>query len=463
MSQSPSAKNQQIVWDQSVLDKYNYSGPRYTSYPTALEFHEAFTVSDYDMACAKYPERPLSLYIHIPFCHKLCYYCGCNKVITRHSHKADEYLDVIEHEIRQRATLLQGRKVTQLHFGGGTPTFLSKGQISRLMNILREEFHFEGSAEISIEVDPREIELDMLDHLRQEGFNRLSIGVQDFNKEVQQLVNREQDEEFIVAMVARAKELGFRSTNLDLIYGLPKQTNQSFAETLAQVLEMRPGRLSVFNYAHMPKLFAAQRKIKEDQLPQPEEKMAILQNTIATLTDAGYQFIGMDHFALPEDELAVAQRAGELHRNFQGYTTQGDCDLVGFGVSAISMVGDSYAQNQKELKKYYAQVDELRHAVWKGVSLDADDLLRREVIKQLICNFQLNKTDIENEFGINFSQYFTEDMQLLKTFIDDELVEDNDDTIYVTLRGRLLIRNICMCFDKYLRNRARQQQFSRVI
>ncbi|MCJ2378859.1 oxygen-independent coproporphyrinogen III oxidase [Vibrio sp. ZSDZ34] len=463
MSQSPSAENQQIVWDQSVLDKYNYSGPRYTSYPTALEFHEAFTVSDYDMACAKYPDRPLSLYIHIPFCHKLCYYCGCNKVITRHSHKADEYLDVIEHEIRQRATLLQGRKVTQLHFGGGTPTFLSKGQISRLMNILREEFHFEGSAEISIEVDPREIELDMLDHLRQEGFNRLSIGVQDFNKEVQQLVNREQDEEFIVAMVARAKELGFRSTNLDLIYGLPKQTNQSFAETLAQVLEMRPGRLSVFNYAHMPNLFAAQRKIKEDQLPQPEEKMAILQNTIATLTDAGYQFIGMDHFALPEDELAVAQRAGELHRNFQGYTTQGDCDLVGFGVSAISMVGDSYAQNQKELKKYYAQVDELRHAVWKGVSLDADDLLRREVIKQLICNFQLSKSEIESEFGINFSEYFAEDMQLLKTFIDDELVENDDNTIYVNLRGRLLIRNICMCFDKYLRNRARQQQFSRVI
>ncbi len=463
MSQSPSAENQQIVWDQSVLDKYNYSGPRYTSYPTALEFHEAFTVSDYDMACAKYPDRPLSLYIHIPFCHKLCYYCGCNKVITRHSHKADEYLDVIEHEIRQRATLLQGRKVTQLHFGGGTPTFLSKGQISRLMTMLREEFHFEGSAEISIEVDPREIELDMLDHLRQEGFNRLSIGVQDFNKEVQQLVNREQDEEFIVAMVARAKELGFRSTNLDLIYGLPKQTNQSFGETLAQVLEMRPGRLSVFNYAHMPKLFAAQRKIKEEQLPQPEEKMAILQNTIATLTDAGYQFIGMDHFALPEDELAVAQRAGELHRNFQGYTTQGDCDLVGFGVSAISMVGDSYAQNQKELKKYYAQVDELRHAVWKGVSLDADDLLRREVIKQLICNFQLSKSEIEEEFGINFSEYFAEDMQLLKTFIDDELVQNDDETIYVTLRGRLLIRNICMCFDKYLRNRARQQQFSRVI
>ncbi|MCG9632534.1 MULTISPECIES: oxygen-independent coproporphyrinogen III oxidase [Vibrio] len=463
MSSKPAVTSQQIVWDQAILDKYNYSGPRYTSYPTALEFHEAFTVSDYDMACTQYPERPLSLYVHIPFCHKLCYYCGCNKVITRHSHKADEYLDVIEHEIRQRAALLQGREVTQLHFGGGTPTFLSKAQITRLMMILRDEFNFTQDAEISIEVDPREIELDMLDHLRSEGFNRLSIGVQDFNKEVQKLVNREQDEEFIIAMVQRAKDLGFRSTNLDLIYGLPKQTQALFADTLKQVLEMKPGRLSVFNYAHMPQLFAAQRKIKDEDLPKAEEKMAILQDTIATLTGAGYQFIGMDHFALPEDELAVAQREGILHRNFQGYTTQGECDLIGFGVSAISMVGDAYAQNQKELKKYYAQVNELRHALWKGVALDSDDLLRREVIKQLICNFKLDKTQIESEFSVNFNRYFKEDLELLQTFINDELVEVDDKEIRVTLRGRLLIRNICMCFDKYLRAKARQQQFSRVI
>ncbi|KJY66991.1 coproporphyrinogen III oxidase [Vibrio coralliilyticus] len=455
--------SQQIVWDQAILDKYNYSGPRYTSYPTALEFHEAFTIADYDMACTEYPERPLSLYIHIPFCHKLCYYCGCNKVITRHAHKADEYLDVLEQEILTRASLLQGRKVTQLHFGGGTPTFLTKAQISRLMNILRAEFSFEAESEISIEVDPREIELDMLDHLREEGFNRLSIGVQDFNKEVQKLVNREQDEEFIFAMVERAKKLGFRSTNLDLIYGLPKQTQARFAETLAQVLEMQPGRLSIFNYAHMPQLFAAQRKIKDEDLPQAEEKMAILQDTIATLTNAGYQFIGMDHFAQPDDELAVAQRNGILHRNFQGYTTQGECDLVGFGVSAISMIGDAYAQNQKELKKYYAQVNEQRHALWKGVALDGDDLLRREVIKQLICNFKLDKVSVETEFDVEFNHYFKEDLELLQTFINDELVEVDDKEIRVTLRGRLLIRNICMCFDKYLRAKARQQQFSRVI
>ena len=331
------------------------------------------------------------------------------------------------------------------------------------MAILRGEFDFEETAEISIEVDPREIELDMLDHLRSEGFNRLSIGVQDFNKEVQLLVNREQDEDFIIAMVKRAKELGFRSTNLDLIYGLPKQTQQSFAKTLQQVKKMQPGRLSVFNYAHMPQLFAAQRKIKDEDLPQPSEKMAILQHTIDTLTGAGYQFIGMDHFALPDDELAVAQRNGILHRNFQGYTTQGECDLVGFGVSAISMIGDAYAQNQKELQKYYAQVNEQRHALWKGVSLDSDDLVRREVIKQLICNFKLDKAFIEREFKVKFNRYFAQDLELLQTFIDDELVEVDDGEIRVTLRGRLLIRNICMCFDKYLRSRARQQQFSRVI
>lgn len=455
--------SEQIVWDQSILDKYNYSGPRYTSYPTAVEFHEAFTIAEFDMACHQYPERPLSLYIHIPFCHKLCYYCGCNKVVTRHSHRADEYLDALEHEIRQRAFLLTEREVTQLHFGGGTPTFLTKGQISRLMAILHEEFRFADDAEISIEVDPREIPLDILDHLRSEGFNRLSIGVQDFDKQVQETVNRVQDEAFIFAMVERAKQLGFRSTSLDLIYGLPHQNCQTFARTLEKVLEMRPGRLSVFNYAHMPQLFAAQRKIKDEDLPKAEEKMAMLQQTIATLTGAGYQFIGMDHFALPDDELAVAQREGVLHRNFQGYTTQGNCDLIGFGVSAISMVGDCYAQNQKELKHYYAQVDEMRHALWKGVSLDRDDLIRREVIKALICNFSLDKQSIESQFNLRFADYFDEDLKLLQTFIDDQLVEVSESLITVTPRGRLLIRNICMCFDKYLRDRARQQQFSRVI
>lgn len=453
----------QIIWDQMLIEKYNYSGPRYTSYPTALEFHEAFTAAEFDRACSRYPQRHLSLYIHIPFCHTLCYYCGCNKLITRHAHKADEYLDLLEIEITQRAHLLQDRKVTQLHLGGGTPTFLSKVQISRLMTMLREAFQLEAQAEISIEIDPREIELDILDSLRQEGFNRVSIGVQDFDKTVQKAVNREQDQTFITALVEHAKNLGFRSTNLDLIYGLPHQNCSSFADTLEHVIKMKPGRLSVFNYAHMPNLFPAQRKIKDDTLPSPQEKLLMLEQTIQMLTEAGYQFIGMDHFALPDDELAVAQRQGILHRNFQGYTTQGECDLLGLGVSAISMIGDCYAQNQKVLKEYYRDVTEHHYALWKGVQLDADDLLRREVIKSLICNFSLDKKIIERTYKINFDEYFAEDIALLQCFIDDDLVELNVDSISVTLKGRLLIRNICMCFDTYLRDRARQQQFSRVI
>lgn len=337
---------QAIVWDLALIQKYNYSGPRYTSYPTALEFNQGYDEAAFQSAAARYPERPLSLYVHIPFCHKLCYFCGCNKLVTRQTHKADEYLAVLAREIAERAPLFAGRKVGQMHWGGGTPTYLSKSQISRLTAMLRQHFDFLPDAEMSIEVDPREIELDVLDHLRNEGFNRLSMGVQDFNKEVQRLVNREQDEEFIFALIARAKALGFNSTNIDLIYGLPKQTPESFAFTLERVAKLSPDRLSVFNYAHLPSLFAAQRKIKDADLPSAQQKLDILQQTIASLTESGYQFIGMDHFARPDDELAVAQREGKLHRNFQGYTTQGDSDLLGLGVSAISMLGDSYAQNQ---------------------------------------------------------------------------------------------------------------------
>ncbi|MCL9782890.1 oxygen-independent coproporphyrinogen III oxidase [Vibrio sp. S4M6] len=454
---------QNAVWDQSVIEKYNYSGPRYTSYPTALELHEVFTISDLDMACTQFPERPLSLYIHIPFCHTLCYYCGCNKFITRQEQKVNEYLDVLVHEIRQRAFLLQGRQVVQLHFGGGTPTYLTKEQLSRIMDTLREEFAFQADAEISIEVDPREFALDRLDHLVDEGFNRLSIGVQDFNKTVQKLVNREQDEQHIVALFNRARKLNFQSISLDLIYGLPQQSQASFAETLFKVLSLRPDRLSVFNYAHMPKAFAAQRKINQQDLPSAEEKIAILQNTIATLTQAGYQFIGMDHFALPDDELAVAQRDGKLHRNFQGYTTQGDSDLVGFGVSAISMIGNAYAQNRKNLKEYRTQVDEERHALWRGVVLDEDDLVRSYVIKQLICNFHVSKTEVNDKFKIEFDRYFKQDLALLEPFIADQLVTESNHELVVTARGRLLIRNICMCFDRYLRERQHQQQFSKVI
>ncbi|MFZ1871336.1 MAG: oxygen-independent coproporphyrinogen III oxidase [Chania sp.] len=454
---------QTIVWDLALIQKYNYSGPRYTSYPTALEFNQSYDEAAFQRAAARYPERPLSLYVHIPFCHKLCYFCGCNKLVTRQTHKADEYLAVLAREIAARAPLFTGRKVNQMHWGGGTPTYLDKQQISRLMAMLRQHFDFLPDAEMSIEVDPREIELDVLDHLRAEGFNRLSMGVQDFNKEVQRLVNREQDEDFIFALIARAKALGFNSTNIDLIYGLPKQTPESFAFTLQRVAQLNPDRLSVFNYAHLPNLFAAQRKIKDADLPSAQQKLDILQQTIASLTESGYQFIGMDHFARPNDELAIAQREGKLHRNFQGYTTQGDSDLLGLGVSAISMLGDSYAQNQKELKVYYADVEERGNALWRGLAMTEDDCLRRDVIKTLICNFQLSYQPIEQQHDIRFTDYFAEDLALLAPFERDGLVERDERGIRVTPRGRLLIRNICMCFDIYLRKQARTQQFSRVI
>ena len=454
---------EKLVWDQTLIEKYNYSGPRYTSYPTALEFDQAFSYPELISASKTYPSRPLSLYIHIPFCHKLCYFCGCNKVITRHQNKADKYLDYLAHEIKTQAPHFINRQVTQLHWGGGTPTFLLPEQITRLMKILRSNFNFKNDAELSIEVDPREIELNVIDHLAKEGFNRLSLGVQDFNKDVQKAVNREQDEDFIIQLLTRAKEQGFQSTNLDMIYGLPLQTKESFAHTLEKIVELDPARLSIFNYAHMPTLFAAQRKINEDDMPKASEKLAILQHTIEFLTDAGYQFIGMDHFAKPNDELAMAQRKGILHRNFQGYTTHENADLLGLGVSAISQMGNCYSQNQKKLADYYNQVDELGHAQWRGVSLNQDDIIRREVIKKLICNFTLNIKEIEQKFELVFNDYFEQDIKLLQCFIEDQLVTVTNKAITVHPKGRLLIRNICMCFDVYLRQKARQQQFSRVI
>ena len=451
-----------IEWDTVLLQKYNISGPRYTSYPTALEFSENYQEADFIRASQRHPERPLSLYIHIPFCHRLCYFCGCNKVVTRHAHKADEYLQALALEIKARAGLFSNRIVTQMHWGGGTPTFLKKAQIARLMALLRQHFTFSDSAELSIEVDPREIALEVIDHLYALGFNRLSMGVQDFNKEVQQKVNRVQDEQTIVALLERARLVGFRSVNLDLIYGLPKQTPESFAFTLQKIIGLNPDRLSVFNYAHMPDHIAAQRKIKEADLPDSRQKLAILQQSIATLTAAGYQFIGMDHFARQDDELAIAQREGKLHRNFQGYTTQGENDLLGLGVSAISMIGDSYAQNQKELKSWYAAVAAQETALWRGVELSADDKLRRDVIKTLMCNFSLNFADFRPE-GRRFTEYFAEDLALLAPLVADGLVKRHEKGLQVTAKGRLLVRNICMCFDSYLRQQARRQQFSRVI
>ncbi|MFZ7198692.1 oxygen-independent coproporphyrinogen III oxidase [Avibacterium avium] len=451
------------MWDSALIQKYNYSGPRYTSYPTALEFNENYTEQDFQAAAARYPDRPLSLYVHIPFCHKLCYFCACNKIITRHQHKADIYLDYLEKEIKNRAALFRNRKVTQVHWGGGTPTYLTEQQSSRLMAMLREHFHFADNAEISIEMDPRKIELETLDHLRKIGFNRISMGVQDFNKAVQKAVNREQDEDFIQALLERARALGFQSTNLDLIYGLPLQNVESFMFTLQKVIELNPDRLSVFNYAHLPSRFAGQAKIKEDQLPAPETKLTILQKTIETLEGAGYRFIGMDHFAKPDDELAIAQQNGVLHRNFQGYTTQEDADLLGLGVSAISLLGDTYAQNQKELKHYYADIEQKGTALHKGFVMSQEDCLRRDVIKQLICNFKLDYQPIEQQYGIDFKTHFAEDLELLAPLAADGLIEIGEKGLQVSPVGHLLIRNICLCFDTYSRQQARRQQFSRII
>ena len=453
----------EIIWDLALIQKYNQSGPRYTSYPTALEFNENYTNDDFIAATQRYPARPLSLYVHIPFCHKLCYFCGCNKVITRHQHKADIYLDFLEKEIKERSKLFTNRVATQVHWGGGTPTYLTEEQSARLMNMLRDHFNIAENAEVSIEMDPREIELSMLDHLRNIGFNRISMGVQDFNKDVQKAVNREQDEAFVNALLMRARELSFQSTNLDLIYGLPLQTVESFMFTLQKVIELNPDRLSIFNYAHLPSRFAGQAKIKDWQLPKPETKLDILQKTIQTLGNAGYKFIGMDHFAKPDDELAIAQQKGILHRNFQGYTTQEECDLLGLGVSAISLLGDTYAQNQKDLKTYYANVDETGIALHKGLAMTEEDCLRRDVIKQLICNFKLAYAPLEKQYHIDFKQHFAEDLALLAPLAADGLLEIGDEQMVVSAKGRLLIRNICLCFDTYSRAQAKQQQFSRII
>ncbi|MFD2096005.1 oxygen-independent coproporphyrinogen III oxidase [Corallincola platygyrae] len=446
-----------------MIEKYNLTGPRYTSYPTALEFQSGFSEQNLLDAISSSQTRKLSLYVHIPFCHKLCYYCGCNKVITRHPHKADIYLDFLARELATRGEQFSDYTVHQLHLGGGTPTFLSETQMNRLVSMLKQHFVFADDVEQGIEVDPREIPLSMMSTLAELGFNRISIGVQDFNQQVQQAVNREQDNEFIHQLVAEARQHGMSSVNLDLIYGLPFQTPESFAETLKQTLKMDPDRLSVFNYAHLPDRFAAQRKIDEAQMPSPDQKMMMFRQTIETLTQAGYQYIGMDHFAKPDDELAKLQRAGELHRNFQGYTTHGDCDLLGVGVSSISQIGSSYLQNERELKHYYQQLDERGDALCKGITLNRDDLIRRDVIKSLICNLKLDLTDVEARWEISFADYFEDAIDALQGLMEDGLVTVTEQRIEVHAAGRLLIRSICMCFDAYMQRQMRQRQFSRII
>jgi oxygen-independent coproporphyrinogen-3 oxidase len=454
-------------FDKKILNKYNTAGPRYTSYPTALSFQDEFRDSNFEFHIRQKSTHKsaqnLSLYLHIPFCHSLCYYCGCNKIVTRHKYKADQYLEYLFKEITHRGTQFSDYKVTQLHLGGGTPSFLDKSQLARLMAHLQDKFRFNADCEASIEIDPRKIKLSYVDDLAEVGFNRLSIGVQDINRQVQKKINRVQSTEFIAALVTRAKEFGFSSINIDLIYGLPMQTLDTFLTTLHKVIEIDPDRISLFSYAHMPQQFPAQRKIKDEWLPDAHTKFDLLRLGIEFLTKAGYVFIGMDHFAKPNDELSKALKAGDLHRNFQGYTPKQHNALLGLGVSSISSIENMYAQNNKDLKGYYEAIESKQSAVVKGLVLNFDDELRRTVIHSLICNFQVNKQEISKKFGINFDEYFAQSIADLSGFELDELISINNTHIRIANRGRLLVRNICMSFDQYLTKPAHNMRYSRVI
>lgn len=458
--------DQSIQFDPALISRYDKAGPRYTSYPTALELHEGFTRQDYrnHIVQSNAAGGPLSLYFHIPFCDTVCFYCACNKIVTKNRQHAEPYVHYLLQEIALVGPLFDAaRPVKQLHWGGGTPTFLNNTQMRQLMNATRQHFALlnDDTGEYSIEVDPRETQTDTIKQLRDLGFNRISLGVQDFDPTVQKAVNRIQSEAQTFNVLDSARAEGFRSTNVDLIYGLPLQTVASFSATLEKVIAARPDRFSIFNYAHLPTRFKTQRQINEADLPSPEVKLAILQMAGQRLLDAGYVYIGMDHFALPDDELAIAQREGKLYRNFQGYSTHSDCDLIGFGVTSIGRVGDAYIQNVKELNDYERLLSQGQLPVYKGVELNDDDKLRREVIRQLICHFELTFADIEKAFAIDFADYFAAELKALIPMQTDGLLKLNDQGVAVLPPGRLLIRNVCMVFDRYLAQK--QQQFSKVI
>ena len=461
------SSSQNIEFDLELIRRYDKAGPRYTSYPTAVQFTEDFGVVRYaEIARASNAKGgPLSLYFHLPFCDTVCYYCACNKVVTKDRSKAQPYLDRLYREIEMQAALFDDdRPVEQLHWGGGTPTFISHEQMRELMRVTGEHFRLrdDDSGEYSIEIDPREVHPQTIGTLRDIGFNRLSMGVQDFDPKVQQAVNRIQSEQETLGVIREAREVGFKSISVDLIYGLPFQTPGSFRGTVQRIIDVDPDRISVFNYAHMPELFKPQRRINEADLPSPAQKLEILHQTIEQLGEAGYVYIGMDHFAKPDDELSIAQREGTLYRNFQGYSTHAECDLVAMGVTSIGMVGDSYAQNLKGLDDYYARIDAGELAVFRGVELTVDDKLRRAVITDLICHFALDFASVEQAYGIVFTDYFGDELVALKEMERDGLLSLDTTGIQVSPRGRLLIRNICMVFDRYLRE-ARERRFSKVI
>ena len=460
--------DQGIYFDLDLIRRYDQSGPRYTSYPTAVEFTDAFGEDVYRAACARSngSGRPLSLYFHIPFCDTVCFYCACNKIATKDRSLAPPYLERLQREIALQSGLFDhGRLVEQLHWGGGTPTFLSHEQMARLMEETRRSFTLADDAvgEYSIEIDPREADAATVTLLRRIGFNRMSLGVQDFEPRVQASVNRIQSEAETLEVLEAARAQGFRSISVDLIYGLPSQTVESFLRTLGRVVAFAPDRLSVFNYAHLPERFKPQRRINAADLPAPGVKLDILQSSIQFLTESGYVYIGMDHFARPDDELAQAQQAGTLYRNFQGYSTHADCDLIGLGVTSIGKVDNTYGQNRRALEEYYADIDSGRLPVFRGIELSRDDLIRRDVITRLICHFELSVPDVEHRWGIDFLDYFAGSLERLVPMVEDGLLALDDGTIRVLPRGRLLIRNICMAFDAYLAAKTGPVGFSKVI
>ena len=454
-----------------LLARFDVPGPRYTSYPTADRFIEAFTEADYRQALRQRGEgamvggrAPLSIYVHVPFCESVCYYCACNKVITKHHERATEYLDALEREIALNVAELGGvQTVSQLHLGGGSPTFLSDEELARLMAALGRAFKLAPGAEVSIEVDPRTATPERLARLRGLGFNRLSFGVQDFDPAVQKAVHRVQSFDSVRDLIEAARALGFESTNVDLIYGLPLQTPASFARTVAQVAELRPDRIALYAYAHLPARFKPQRRIATEALPVAADRVQMLSGAIAGFLGRGYSYIGMDHFALPGDSLAAAKRQGRLHRNFQGYSTQPDCDLIGLGVSAIGRMGATYSQNAKTLPEYYDALRQGRLPVVRGLAISRDDLLRRAVIMALMCQGRLEFESIELAHLISMPEYFAAEMAQLAPMAEMGLLTIEPGAIQVTAQGWFFVRAIAMVFDKHLQTDQARARFSRII
>lgn len=447
--------SQMLDFDQDLIKKYDKSGPRYTSYPTAPQFTSSYTEETLKKSIQRSNTemipKALSLYVHIPYCDTICYYCACNKIITKDHSVTEGYLGLLEKEMQMLSPLFdKDRELDQLHLGGGTPTFLNDQEMIRLMGLIEENFKVSDRCEMSIEIDPRKVTDDSIRLLANIGFNRISLGVQDFDSKVQKAVNREQSYEMVRDRLLTAREVGIESINMDLIYGLPFQTVKTFGDTLDKVIQLRPDRLSIFNYAHLPERFKPQRRINEVDLPSPTVKLDILQLTVEKLQQAGYVYIGMDHFALETDSMVKAQQQGTLQRNFQGYSTHADTDLVAIGVSSIGSVGDSYSQNSSNIDDYTASIVAGKLPIVRGLVLTEEDLLRKQVINQLICHFRLDIPLIEQQWGISFRKYFATELAQLKSMQEEGLLTVDNNTIQVEQKGRFLIRNVCMVFDAYL-------------